>query len=440
MTHHKRPHARFSRRALLQGIGAGAALSPFVPLLQANAEDGPPLRLVVLFSANGTIRENWLPEGGVNDFSFGPILAPLESVKNEVTVIDGLRFLPGGAGNRHMQGPSKFASGAGLFDGDMGGGGNASGGWGRGTSIDQAYAAHIKGQTPFSSLELGVRVTGSNVRHRLSYAGPDEPIPPESDPSQVFERLFAEAGQDVAELARLRAERRSVLDTVVAQTQALNARIGVEDRHKLDAHLEGLSEIERRLGGVGKGCEVPELEGVEDHLSTQHYPAVTRLQMDLLAAALACDLTRASTFMWNGSTSPQTFPWLDISESHHDLSHEGDSNGGAKQKLTEINTWYAEQVAYFVEALAAIPEGDGTLLDNTIVLWGNELGKGNNHSHDNVPFILAGGRNAGLNPGRFLQFDDLGHNRLLVSVLNALGMSVDSYGDLDDDMGPLSGL
>src|SRR5690606_29994710 len=152
-------------------------------------------------------------------------------------------------------------------------------------------------------------------------------------------------------------------------------------------------------------CELPVLGEALDHMSTDNYPAVTRLQLDLLVMAFACDLTRASTFMWNGSTSGQTFPWLDINDGHHDLSHEGDSNGAAQNKLIQINAWYAEQFAYFVDRLAQIPEGDGTMLDNTIIVWANELGKGNSHTHTKIPFVMAGGRNAGIVPGRFLQYD-----------------------------------
>ncbi|MEM9458033.1 MAG: DUF1552 domain-containing protein [Myxococcota bacterium] len=438
-----KPRRHFSRRALLQGLGAGAALAPFVPLLEVQAAEGPPLRLLLMFSANGTIRDAWLPQGSESDFTLGPILSSLEPVKDQIIVIDGLKFPSGGPGNRHMQGPSKFACGSALLDGDFGGGGGASSGWGGGTSIDQAYAAEVGAQTPFKSLELGVRVSGSNVRHRLSYSGPDQPIPPESDPEEVFDRLFADFSQEeTAEIARLRAQRQSILGAVQSQTDAIRARVGRDDRDKIDAHLEGLSEIERRLDlevGVGEACEVPDPVGSLEHMSTSNYPEVTRLQMDLLTMAFACDLTRSASFMWNGSTSPQTFPWLDISESHHDLSHEGDSNAGAQNKLVKINTWYAEQFSYLVQRMAEIPEGDGTLLDNTVILWGNELGKGNNHSHSNIPLVIAGGRNAGLQLGRFLRYDGVEHNRLLVSVLNALGLDIDQYGDLDEGSGSLPG-
>lgn len=429
----------FSRRAFLGSLGASAALLPFLPMTETHAAEGPPLRLLIMFSSCGTNREGWLPSGGVDDFTLGPILSPLDSVKDEIIVVDGLRFNSGGAGNNHMAGPSKFTCGTGLLSGgEFSGGGDASSGWGGGTSIDQVYAEN-SGDTAFKSLELGVRVGGANPRTRLSYSGPNQPIPPESDPNQVFERLFAEFGQDQAVVAKLKAERRSVLDVVKAQTDALEQRIGQADRHKMQAHLEGLNEIEKRLT-LESSCEVPTENGSIDAGATENYPEVTRLQMDLLTTAFACDLTRSATFMWNGSTSGQTFPWLGFSESHHDLSHEGDSNDGAQNKLVQINNWYAEQFAYLVNRMRDIPEGDGTMLDNTIIVWGNELGKGNSHTHKNIPIVMAGGRNAGITPGRFLQYDDVAHNRLLVSVLNALGVDVNSYGETDNGTGGLSGL
>lgn len=435
---------RFSRRTLLGSLGATAALAPFVPMLETQAAEGPPLRLCLMFSPNGTIHDAWVPSGSVEDFALGPILSPLEPLRDEIIVIDGLRYNNGGAGNRHMSGPSKFTCGTGLLSGsEFTGGGDSSSGWGGGTSIDQVYAQQSGQETPFASLELGVRVGGANPRTRLSYSGPNQPIPPESNPAQVFDRLFAEFGQDQATVAKLKAERRSVLDVVKGQADALEQKLGSADRHKLEAHLDGLAEIEKRLdldSNLGDACEVPQIGEPLDHMATGNYPEVTRLQMDLLVMAFACDLTRASTFMWNGSTSGQTFPWLDISEGHHDLSHEGDSNEDAQSKLIQINTWYAEQFAYLVDRLRQIPEGDGTMLDNTILVWANELGKGNSHTHTEIPFVMAGGRNAGLEPGRFLKFDGVENNRLLVSVLNALGIDVDTYGELDSGSGPLPGL
>ena len=438
-----------SRRRLLGSLGLGLGALPLVPLLERETHaqtDDLPKRVVLFFSPNGTIRDNWLPTGGTTDFTLSPILASLEPVQDQIVVIDGLRYNSGGAGNQHMAGPSKFSCGTGLLSGDeFGGGGNASSGWGGGTSIDQYHAQNVGGETPFASLELGVRVSGGNVRHRIAYSGPNMPIAPESNPTQVFDRLFEEFGASAAELERIREERRSALDVLKEQTEGLKAKISAADNQKMESHLDGLREIEKRLdlqAAGGEHCVVPDAPMVGDHMATDNYPAVTQLQMDLMSTAFACDLTRAATFVWSGSTSGQTFPWLGIGDGHHDLSHLGDNDTAAQQKLTDINTWYAEQFSYFVQSLAAIPEGDGTMLDNTIVLWGNELGKGNTHQHTQIPLVLAGGGNMGIQTGQFLQFEgNPGNNRLLVSILNALGYSdIETYGELDNGTGGLDGL
>jgi hypothetical protein len=438
----KRFNPRFSRRSLLLGLGAGVGMAPFVPLLESRAADGFPQRLILLFSANGTIYNNWRPSGTEHDFTLGPILAPLEPFKDDLIVIDGLRFNSGGAGNNHMSGPSKFTCGTGLLAGnEFTGGGDASSGWGGGKSIDQVYADEAGKHTPFASLELGVRVRSANPRTRLSYAGPNQPIPPESNPYEVFNRLFAEFGHEKEVLERLRADRSSVIDVVKAQTERTHAQLSAHDKHKLDAHLSSLREIERRLENP-VNCDVPVIGNEIDWDATENYETISQLQMDLLVMAMACDLTRVSTFMWNGSTSGQTYPWLGFDDEFHYLSHEGDSNTAAQDKLTAINTWHAEQVAYLLELLDSVPEGDGTMLDNTIVLWGNELGKGNSHTHVKIPFVMAGGGGGAFETGRYLSYgNDPPNNRLLVSILNGLGFDdITKYGELDNGSGPLPGL
>ena len=151
-------------------------------------------------------------------------------------------------------------------------------------------------------------------------------------------------------------------------------------------------------------------------------------------------MTRVATLQWTHGQSGTRFSWLGQTDGHHGLSHEADDDGTIRGMLVDINYWYAEQLAYLLDRMKAIPEGDGTMLDNTIVLWGNELGKGNSHTRTQIPFVMAGGKNAGIAGGRFLTYQDVPNNRLLVSVLNALGIDVDTYGDLDNGSGGLPGL
>lgn len=164
--------------------------------------------------------------------------------------------------------------------------------------------------------------------------------------------------------------------------------------------------------------------------------------MDLIAASLACDLTRVASLQYTvGDNDYGTYSWLGITrEGHHPLTHAGDSDVQAKEDLTKIYTWYAERFAYLLDKLDAVKEGSGTLLDNTLVIWGSELGKGNSHSFDNTPFVVAGGAGGRVRTGRFLQFNKVPHNRLLVGALNAFDVQTDTFGKTDTGKGPLTGL
>jgi hypothetical protein len=153
--------------------------------------------------------------------------------------------------------------------------------------------------------------------------------------------------------------------------------------------------------------------------------------------ALACDLTRVGSIMWTNSVGNITYPWLGINDRHHDLSHEPDSNADAQEKLVRINTWYAEQLAYLLSRLSAVPEGDGTLLDNTLVVWGNELGRGNSHTRDDIPFLLAGKAGGSVRTGQYLKFDKRPHNDLLTSMCRAVGLDNQSFGDARFNTGPI---
>lgn len=432
-----------SRRAFLTGLGAGVALTPFIPLLSASAQEGTmPRRVIFLFSPNGTIYEAWKPSGTENNFTFGSILEPLEPYKSYVTVLDGLRYASGGAGNNHMQGPHKFLAGSKLLEGnEFTGGGNASSGWGSQISVDQHIAATVGQQTPFASLEFGVQNGGSDIRTRMSYAGENQPIAPEQDPYAMFDRLFADFGQSEQELTRLRNERKSVIDVVRAQLASLEPRYASGDALKVESHLDALRSIEKRLDiEYGAACELPVLGDQIDHMADDNFQVVSRLQIDLMVMSLACDMTRIASLLWNGSTSSQTFPFLGFADKHHELSHEGDTNTLAQNKLIDINKFYAGEVAYLLSKLAAVPEGAGSMLDNTLVVWGNELGKGNSHSHYPIPLVLCGGAQGYFRMGRSLDAGDEIHNRLLVSICQYMGLSDQTYGNLDTGSGPLDNL
>jgi hypothetical protein len=280
----------------------------------------------------------------------------------------------------------------------------------------------------------------------MIYRAGNQPLPPEDNPAAVYDRVFADLHTDPAELLRVRQRRASILDSVSTEYGRLQGRLGSADRARLEAHLTAIREVETRLTGPTLAeraqCRDPSLAPVEAALNDA-YPTVGAQQIDLLLMALACDITRVASLQWSRSVSQTRFTWLGINEGHHDLSHLGDDDAVAQGKLERINHWYAAQFAALIAGLKAIPEGDGTMLDNTLLLWCNELAKGNVHGHADAPYVLAGRAGGGLRTGRFLSFAggaSVSHNDLLVSLLNALGLPDTTFGNPDWCQGPLSGL
>lgn len=437
----------WSRRAFLRGAGGVAIGLPFLASLgvgplgrQARAAEGGPFpkRFIVMFSPNGTIKKNWLPTGEGTSFNLSRILEPLAPHKDDLLILDGVSMLTAkhGPGDGHQTGMGHMLTAVELLSGDLfqGGGDSGSVGWAGGISVDQAIANVVGGATKLKSLELGVQVHGATVWSRMSYLGPNQPIPPENDPKAVFDRLFADMSISPAEVLKRDRRRKSILDLVKGEYAALAPRLDAFDRHKLEAHLDAIREVEKRLQtevtGVSESCVLPIEPGWPAHMEPANYEAVGRLQMDLLVSALQCDLTRVASLQFSHSVSQHVFTNLGIFQAHHDLSHEGDSNQDAQEKLTLINRFYAEQMAYLVARLEATPEGDGTLLDNTVVVWVNELGKGNSHSRDEVPYVLAGSCGGYFKTGRYERFlASTPHNDFLVALQRAMGLGVESFGD-----------
>jgi hypothetical protein len=323
-------------------------------------------------------------------------------------------------------------------------------GWASGISLDQHIARTVGTTTRFRSLELGVRVIDAEVRGRISYLAANQPVPPMESPYDVFDRLFAGAGVVMGgdpTLDRLRGERRSVIDFLKEELGSVRGAVGAEDRPRLEAHLESVRDIERRLepvmAGTGTGtmpaaCPAPAAPARMDLTVNENMPAIGKLQMDLLVSALACDQTRVATLQWTHAESTQTFPWIGVAGQHHVMSHAGDGDAAAQESLIKINTWYAEQLRYLLDRLA-----EAKLLDDTVVLWANEVGKGNNHAHRDLPFLLAGSCGGRFRPGRFVDYATSGwhpHNDLLVSVAQAMGLADTTFGDPAHCTGPLPGL
>ncbi len=345
-----------------------------------------------------------------------------------------------------MRGIGCLLTGIELFPGDIQGGSDTPAGWSKGISVDQFLKQKLQSdpatRTRFGSLEFGVMVPDrADTWTRMSYAGPNQPVAPIDNPYQMFNKLYGQT--------KNREMLASVLDGLGEDIRLLEKSSSVEDRRLLAAHLAMIRDVEKELQTeltqraqqTDSTHAVPELPpNVAD--ANDNMPQTTRMQIELLVNSLAADFTRIASLQITNSVGQPRMRWLDIDEGHHTLSHEPDSNEEAYEKLIKINTWYCEQVAHLAQRLAETPEpgGEGSLLDNTTIVWTNELGKGNSHTRDNIPFVLVGG---GLNfkMGRALDFQRVPHNRLLMSFCEAMGHPVESFGNPQFcGAGALSGL
>lgn len=438
---------RISRRALLGSLGASVALSPFIPLLEAEGQEAKPLRLILWFTPHGTIYDNWKPSGGQTDFTLSPILKPLERVRSKINVLDGLKIKADGVGAPHTKGPPLLWTASPLND-DMtftreDGSGGMYYGWNSAPSLDQVIAAKLDPATPYRSLEFGVRSGGNHPGSRMIYTGKETPLAPETNPWKAYDRLIGDIGKTTEELTQLKAERKSVLDVVGGELDALSTKVSSADKKKIDAHLQAVREVEMRLQNSNIACEGPVLGNEVDANKSSNTPVVMDAMISLMAASLSCGLTQFASMQYRVGENDggYLYDWLGLTTlEHHLLTHEADSNASAKADLTKIYTWYTEMFAKFLEKLDAVPEGNGTMLDNSLVVWGSELGKGNSHSFDKIPFVVAGGAGGKLTTGRYLQFDGVEHNRLLVSMAQLMGMpEMDKFGATDPKSGSLAG-
>jgi hypothetical protein len=436
---------RLSRRTVLRGLGGAAIALPFLEAMlprRARAAT-PPRRFVVMFSANGTL-PSWTPTGSELDFTLSPILSPLAPHQGDLVIVQGL-LQQGGGGDGHQNGISGMLTGTPLNPGPFAGVGAPPAGWATGPSVDQRIAEALAAPTPFRSLELGVQVGAADDWGRMIYRAANQPLPPTDDPAQVYDTVFSDLHTDPAVLAHQRARHKSILDAVGAEYTRIGGQISSADKQRLDAHLTAIREIETRLTTSlvenNAACADPAVPPVSAQ-SNDSFPAVGAIQLDLLAMALACDLTRVASLQWSRSVSQVRFTWLGISDGHHDLSHRSDSDADAVNKLTQINTWYAQQMAGLIARLKATPDaGGGTLFDNTLVLWCNELAKGNTHSRQDAPYVLAGTGGGLLVTGRYLNYEGQGlaHNGLLLSLLNAMDIPDTTFGQASWCTGPLAG-
>ena len=424
-----------NRRQFLKHLGIGAATLPFVSNLTAFAssamQSARKQRLVVMFSPNGTVPWDFWPEEEGETFTLKRILEPLKDFQNRTMVMHGLCDKVRGDGDGHMRGMGCLLTGIELYPGNIQGGSDTPAGWASGISIDQEIAKYLQSKeetrTRFGTLEFGVMVPDrADTWTRMSYAGANKPATPIDDPYQMFRRLYGQV-KDREVLT-------SVLDSVQEDLKKISQKVSSEDRHLLEEHSTFVRAMEEQLNQkqtIDAGHALPELEaGVKEE--NDNIPQITKMQMDLLVNSFVNDFSRVATLQITNSVGQPKMRWLGIEEGHHELSHEPNENKEAHEKLTKINTWYCEQLAYLVRKLSETPEpgSDGSLLDNTLIVWGNELGQGNSHTLDNIPFVMVG-NGLDFNMGRSLKFDKQPHNRLLVALAHGFGHHIETFGNPD---------
>lgn len=419
------------RRNFLKSVGLSAASLPFLvglPSLGLAAPARPRQRLVIMFSPNGTIPTEFWPDETGADFKLKDIVSPLSPFKDRMLFLKGLSNKVRGDGDGHMRGMSCLLTGIELFPGNIQGGSDTPAGWASGISIDQElknfFQSKEQTRTRFGSLEFGVGVTDrADPWTRMSYAGPNQPVTPISDPYQMYQKLYGQM--------RDKENLQSILDDVRDDLKKAGKLISAEDRRMLEEHQALVRVMEKEIAEAGKqklSVEPPNFEaGIADQ--NDNVPRLSRMQIDLLVNSFVNDMARVATLQYTKSVGMAKMRWLDINDGHHALSHEPDKNSDAVTKLTKINKWFCGELRYLVDRLASTPEpgGSGSMLDHTLVIWTNELGKGNSHTLDNIPFLLVGG-GFGFQMGRSLDFKKTAHNRLHMALAHAVGHKVQTFG------------
>jgi hypothetical protein len=441
------------RRAFLKGMGATIALpmlDGMVPALAGPTDAAKaPARLGIVFTANGMWpMEKWTPKTEGAGFEMSPIMEPLTPFRDRILVASGLaskEAFPkaGDPSGDHARATTTFLTG--VRPRQIGGEAHS------GISMDQIAAAKFGQETQLASLEVSlmanhelVGVCENNTSclfvDTLCWRTPTNPLPMETNPRAIFERLFGDVDSTdrTEQLTRMR-EQGSILDTMLQQASALMNATGSSDRAKLSEYLDAIRDVERRIqiAEAQPGSRVPTVDRPSGVPAS--FDDYARLMMDLQALAYQADLTRVITFMMGreGPTGGLAYPQIGVADNHHNLSHH--QNDPVKiEKLFRINVYNAKLFAYFLQKLKSTPDGDGNLLDHTILLYGSSLSNGNGHQHDNLPLLLAGGAGQ-IKGGRHIRYaDDTPLANLHLALLDKLGVSVEKLGDSNGELNLLS--
>jgi Protein of unknown function (DUF1552) len=442
------------RRTFLRGLGASLALPLLDGMVPAYAQGRPTAatpvkRFGAVYVPNGVEMRMWTPKAEGHDFGFSPILEPLEPFRDQTFVLSGLADkvavpAPGEGIGDHARAASTWLTGVRVRKTE---GPDIR----AGVSLDQLAAQHLGAETQLASLELAldsVEVLGAcDAGYSCAYANTiawrtaTTPLPMENNPRAVFERMFgaSDSTDPATRQARL-AQNRSILDFVADEVQALNRALGAGDRGKLTEYLEAVRDVERRIQ-TAEGQTTRELPVVEQPLGIPDtFDAHARLMYDLLALAYQCDLTRVGTFMIGKEVSGRSYPEIGVPDGHHACSHH--QNDPVKlEKLAKINRYHMQHFAYFLEKLRQTPDGEGSLLDHSMFIYGSGISDGNIHFHLDLPMVVVGGGAGTLKGGRHVRYgNDMPLANLYVSVLDKLGAPMDQFGDSTGKLDYLTGI
>ena len=442
-------NSKLSRRTILRGLGVSLAL----PWLEATSSvvkaatiNSSPTRMAFIFVPNGVVMNNWMPKTEGYGFQLTRTLEPLAPVKDDLLVLSGLTHDKGrengdGAGD-HARSASVFLTGAQprKTDGEH---------IRSGISVDQLAAKAVGQKTRFSSLELGVdpgKMAGNcdsgyscAYSSNISWSGEANPVGKEVNPRLVFERLFVGGKPSEADKSQLQREalQKSVLDFIADDAKRLQSKLGRNDNRKLDEYLTGVREIERRIGTKSaKPVDIDVEYAIPDGIPGD-YQDHMRMMCDLMVLAFQTDSTRIATMMFANAGDNKNYRKIGVPEGHHDLSHHGE-NPEKLEKLSKINHFQIQQLSYLLQKMKSIREGDRTLLDNSMVVYGSGLSDGNRHNHDNLPILLAGSGGGTIETGRHLRYDlETPVCNLFMSMLDRMGVDAPFIGD---STGRLTGL
>ena len=420
------------RRQFIRNLGVSSTSLPFLlglPSLGLAKTAPSRKRLVVMFSPNGTIPKNFWPESTGSNFELKKIMEPLAPFRNRMLVLNGLNNKVRGDGDSHMRGMSCLLTGIELFPGNIQGGSDTPAGWAKGISIDQEIKNFFQSQdatrTRFGSLEFGVGVSDrADPWTRMSYAGPNQPVAPTDDPYQMYKKLYGQI--------RDRDSLLNILDIVRDDLKRVSKKISTEDKLILKEHADFVRQMEQEFTQTDNKALIGNPPKFEAGITNRNdnVPRLSRMQIDLMVNSFVNDFARVGTLQYTKSVGQARMNWLNINDGHHGLSHESDKNDDAVDKLTRINKWFAGELAYLTKRLAETPEpgANGSLLDNTTIVWTNELGKGNSHTLNNIPFVLIG-NGMGFRMGRSLNLKGTAHNRLMISMAHAMGHNIKYFGN-----------